>query len=109
MHKMDSLPNILCLICKKLFNFKCKLVSCFNKASDTATKLGSKKNLFEDLETLTCNLTKFLKVVLRQYLNVFGLPAKLIALLLPGVNTSPYSHKFNSPICTKSLVEWISS
>ena len=98
MHKMDSLPNILCLICKKLFNFKCKLVSCFNKASDTAT----------NLETLTCNLTKFLKVVLRQYLNVFGLPAKLIALLLPGVNTSPYSHKFNSPICTKSLVEWIS-
>ena len=35
-HRMGNAPNILCPRCNELFNFKCILVSPFNKLRDTA-------------------------------------------------------------------------
>ena len=59
------------------------------------------------METLICNATSFLRVTLNQYGKAFGLPATTVALLIPSVNTSPFSHKFNSLLYSKTLLKWI--
>ena len=52
------------------------------------------------------NITVFLGVTLSQFGKTFDLPATLVGLV-PNFNTSPYSHRFKSLICSKTLVEWI--
>ena len=44
------------------------------------------------METLVSNSTSFLRVTLSQYGNTFGLPATPVVLLVPRINTPPYSH-----------------
>ena len=41
-HRKDDTPNIRRRRCKDVYNFKCNLVSHFNKLRDTAAVLGSK-------------------------------------------------------------------
>ena len=55
------------------------------------------------METLIYNSTIFLRVTLIQYYKAFGLSATPVALLVPDVNTPPYSHRFKSLIYTKTL------
>ena len=45
------------------------------------------------MEILIHNSTSFLRVTLGQNGEAFGLPATLVALLVPGVNNPPYSHR----------------
>ena len=111
---MGNAPNILCPRCKELFNFKYNLVSCYNKLKDTATELSSKEiflkiwnSLLNNNENLIYSSTSFLRVTLSHYGKAVGLPATLVALLVPDVNTPPYSHRFKSLIYTKKLVKWI--
>ena len=52
---MGNAPNILCLRCKELFNFKCNLVSCFNKLRNTTNKLGSKETFLKTWNSLLDN------------------------------------------------------
>ena len=53
------------------------------------------------------NLFSFLIVTLNQYSKTFGVPATLITLLVPGVNTPPYCHKFKSLLYIKTMVKCI--
>ena len=49
--------------------------------------------------------SSFLRVTLRQYGKAFGLPTTPVALPVPGVNTPPYIHRFNSLIYIKILAK----
>ena len=59
------------------------------------------------METLIYNSTSFLRVTLGQCSKAYGLPATKVALLVPGVNTPPYNHRFKSLVYTKTFVKWI--
>ena len=59
------------------------------------------------METVIYNWTSFLRVTVSQYGKVFGLPATPSALIVSGVNTPLYSHRFNRLLYTKKLVKWI--
>ena len=73
-HRIGNVSNILCLRCKEL---------------SPATELGSKETFLK-----TWNSLKLL---------VFSESATIVALVVPGVNTPPYSQRFRSPIYTKAL------
>ena len=59
------------------------------------------------METLIYNSNNFLRVTLSRYGKVFGLSATPVVLLVPGVNTPLYNHRFKSLIYTKTSVKWI--
>ena len=61
------------------------------------------------MEIVIYNTNRFLRVTLSQYSKAIGIPATPVALLLPGINTPPYSHRFKNLLYTKTLVKWITS
>ena len=46
------------------------------------------------METLVYNSTSLTKVILSQYGQNLSLPATPVALLVHGIDISPYSHRF---------------
>ena len=53
------------------------------------------------------SLTSFLRITLSPYGETFVQPATPVSLLVPGVYTPPYGHRFKSLLYIKTLVIWI--
>ena len=98
---MGNAPNILCPRCKELFNFKCNLVSLL------LLNWAQKKPFWRSRTPVWTITEPFVTTAEPFYIIQIDFSESVtpVALLIPGVNIPPYSHRFRSLIYTIDKLE----